>query len=158
MSYGPLLLLLVFYTGRIKEWLSNYEEIGFLLFLGVFFGYFGGGDTERILFMSTFPMIFVLLSFAIEDLWKNNKTVLFLVLFLQTFAYRIYWHLPDHPNDYTQHPIPFFGLIGEKFNHLYIYSTHGNIYINSILFVEYSLLLVLLYLLINKKRFFQTNH
>ena len=152
LSFGPLLLLIPFYYNKIRLWLSDKEEITMLLFMGIFFGYFGGGDTERILFMSTFPIIFVMLSFAIQDLWKKHKLVLFALIALQSFAYRVYWFLPNYPNNYTQKPIPFFGLIGEKFDHLLLYSTHGNIYINSVIFVEYAMLLVGLFFILHKKQ------
>ncbi len=152
LSYGPLILLTSFYWKRIRHWLSDKEEFTILLLFGIFFGYFGGGDTERILFMSTFPIIFVFLAFAIEDLWNNSKTLLAAILILQSLAYRIFWHLPDYPNDFTIKPIPFFGLIGEKFDHLYLYSTHGNIYINTILFVEYAALFTVLYFWHRKRK------
>jgi len=145
LAYGPLWLLLPFYWRSIKTFLSDKEELTIVLFFGVFFGYFGGGDTERILFMSTFPLVFIFLSFAVEELWKKKKSLIVLLLVLQSLAYRLFWHLPDFPNDYTQKPLPLFAMLGEHFPHLYLYSSYGNIYLNTLLLIEYALLFLVLF-------------
>lgn len=137
-SYGPLLLLLPFYFKEIKAVLFEKQELIILLLLSFFFGFFAGADTERIFFMSSFPIIFLWLGFSIRNIYNSSKRWWFFVLlFFQTFAFRFYWNLPDFPNDFQNTPFPFFSLIGSHFQYLFLYSYHGQYVLNTLLFTEY---------------------
>ncbi len=141
IAFGPLLVIVPFYFKYYRNIFMAKQELILLLMASVFAGYFGGGDTERILYFSSFPMVFIAMGISIEKLYYTaNRWWLFVIIGLQTFAARVYWYLPDFPNNFDNIPIPFFGLLGNKFPYLYLYSNHGNIYVNTLLLMEYMLL------------------
>lgn len=140
-AYGPIFLLTPFFYGLFKSFFIKRQELFFLLVISFFFGYIGGADTERILFMSGFPIVLVLIGFSIESVFKSEQRWwLYVLLLFQTIAYRFYWFLPDYPNLTDNKPLPLFSLIGEDFQYLYLYAQHGHVYLNAILFIEYIIL------------------
>jgi len=152
-SCGPLIVLLPFYYKEIKSILWKNQEQFLLLFLSFFFAFFAGADTERIFFMSAFPFILVWMGFAIQGLFSSaNKWWLFVLIALQTIAFRFYWNLPDFPNDYRRTPFPFFTLIGENFQYLFLYSFHGQYILNSLILMEYGALFLFSWYLLSSRK------
>jgi hypothetical protein len=152
IAYGPLILLVPFFYKQFKSIFLEKQELLILLIVALIFGFIGGSDTERILFMSSFPIIFVLIGLSIKNIFYSTQRWWFYVLFiLQTIAYRFYWYLPDYPSEIEHSPIPFFGFMSSHFQNLYLYSHHGNYILNTILLMEYLLLfIVTLYIIHNK--------
>ncbi len=154
IAFGPLLVIVPFYYKYFRNIFMANQELILLLMASIFAGYFGGGDTERILYFSSFPMVFVAMGVSIEKLYSTaNRWWLFVIIGLQTFAARVYWYLPDFPNNFDNIPIPFFGLLGNKFPYLYLYSHYGNIYVHTLLLMEYILLFAITFYILNKNRF-----
>jgi hypothetical protein len=152
IAYGPLLVLAPFFFTNFKLIFIEREDLSFLLSTAIFFGYLGGGDTERILFMSSFPLVYIMIGISIEKIFQSNyKWWLFVLFFLQTFAMRIYWNNPPHPSDIDKVPIPFFGLIGEDIQLLYLYSYYGSKYVHTILLMEYLLLAILTFIILKPR-------
>lgn len=152
IAYGPLILLVPFYFREFKVFFFERQELFILLLISLIFGFIGGSDTERITFMSSFPIFFILIGMAIKNIFNSSQRWwLYILLILQTIAFRLYWALPDYPSDVTNIPVPFFTLIGDHFQYLFLYSHHGHLIINTILFVEYFVLfLATFYILHNK--------
>lgn len=158
IAFGPLLVIVPFYFKHIRNIFMANQELILLLMASVFVGYLGGGDTERILYFSSFPMVFVAMGVSIEKLYYSaNRWWLFVIIGLQTFAARVYWYLPDFPNNFDNIPIPFFGLLGNKFPYLYLYSHYGNIYVHTLLLMEYILLLAITYYILKYNKI-RLNH
>lgn len=154
IAYGPLLTLIPFYFKQSLSLLKNREDLLFIFATALFFGYLGGGDTERIFFMSSFPIIFIFLANAIEKAYySKDRWWLFIIFALQTLALRVYWHKPAFPSDTDNLPIPFITLLGDQFQYLYLFSNHGNMYLNTTLFLEYCMIIALNYFIIKKQVF-----
>ena len=153
-AVGPLLLLLPFYFKEMKSILWERQELLVLLILSFFFGYFAGGDTERIFFMSGFPMLLVWMGFAIKNIFESSKRWwLYVLLALQTIAFRFYWFVPDCPNDFWNTPFPFFTLLGSHFQYLFLYSYHGQYILNSLILAEYFVLFIITWYILRKQDF-----
>lgn len=153
IAYGPLLLLLPFFYKHYKHILIEQQELLFLLFVALILGWTGGSDTERITYMSSFPIVLVLMGICIKNIFNSTHRWWFYVLLvLQTIAYRFYWHLPDYPNATTTRPLPFFTYIGTDFQNLFLYSRHGDYLLNCFLLIEYLILLVLTFNILNNKK------
>lgn len=153
IAYGPLIVLLVSYTKIIYNFFAKNEYLTVIILAAIFFGYFGGGDTERILFMSSFPIVYIVIGFSILRIYNSkDRWLLFIILFLQTFSIRIYWKLPDHPNEYENLPIVFWGLLGDKFQTNLLYSNYGNINLHTLLLLEYVCLLFITLCILKKSK------
>jgi hypothetical protein len=152
IAYGPLLLLVPFFHKQFVSLFFEKQELLFLLIIGLIFGFIGGSDTERITFMSSFPIIFVLIGLSVKSIfYSNQRWWLYALFLLQTIAYRFFWTIPDFPSEIRHIPIPFLSLMSNHFQNLLLYSHHGHFLLNTILLIEYLLLfLVTFYVLHNK--------
>jgi hypothetical protein len=152
IAFGPLILLVPFYYKKWRSILKNKQELLALLFISLLFGFIGGTDTERIIFMSGFPVIFLLLGVSIDTIYYSRQRWWLYVLFvLQTIAFRLYWTLPDYTIKSGHTPVPFFGLMSNRVKYLYLYSHFSNYIVNTILLGEYFMLLVLTWYVIEHK-------
>lgn len=152
IAYGPLLLLLPFFYRQFKHILIEQQELLFLLFVALILGWTGGSDTERITYMSSFPIVLVLMGISIKCIFNSaHRWWLIVLLALQTIAYRLYWHLPDYPNTTTNRPLPFFTFIGADFQNLFLYSRHGDYLLSSFLLIEYLILFMLTFYVLHNK-------
>lgn len=151
-AYGPLFVLLPFFRDQYKSFLLQRQELTFLLIISFVLGYVGAGGTERITFMSGFPILFILLAISVKTIfYTSQRWWLYILLFLQTIAYRFYWNVPDYPNETNHVPVPFLTLPGDQFPFLYLYSNYGSFLVNTVIFIEYCFLFILtMYILINK--------
>lgn len=153
-AYGPLLLLVPFYYNDYRLFLRERQDLGMLLMLALILSFIGGPSTERISFMNGFPVLFILIGVSINLLYRSSQRWwFFLLIFLQSIAFRFFWNLPDYPPAADKPPVPFFTLIGDDFNLLYLlsYHGHGHIIVNTILFIEYLALFVITYFVIMNK-------
>lgn len=149
---GPLILLLPFFLKEIKVLLWERQELFLLIIIAFLFGFVGGSDTERIFFMSGFPVILIWMGFSIKCIFESAQRWWFFVLLaLHTLAFRFYWTLPDFPSDIRHIPVPFFSLLGNHFQYLFLYSHHGQHILNSILFTEYIVLFIITWFIIQKR-------
>ena len=153
-AYGPLLLLVPFYYSEYKLFFRERQDLGMLLLLALILAFIGGPSTERISFMNGFPVLFIIMGVSINQLYRSSQRWwLFILLFLQSIAFRFFWNLPDYPAAAGKPPVPFFTLMGDDFNLLYLlsYHGHGHIIVNTILFLEYLALFAITYLIIVNK-------
>jgi hypothetical protein len=141
IAFGPLILLLPFYYKQFRMVLWENQELFLLLIISIIFGFIGGTDTERILFMSGFPVIFLILGISLRSLFNSSqKWWLYVLLILQSIAFRFFWMLPDY-NVLSGHtPVPFFGFMSNHVKYLYLYSHFSNYKITAILLSEYFVL------------------
>jgi hypothetical protein len=152
IAFGPLITLLPFYWRQFKELFYERQDLFLILCISFLFGLVGGSGTERITFMSGFPVMLVLTGIAIRNIYNSSQRWWLYVLFsLQTIAYRFYWTVPDCPNDIDRIPVPFLTMIGNKFNYYYLFASYGNVVLNTIVLMEYlGLFIITLYILHNK--------
>ena len=156
-AFGPLILLIPLYFKRIKSLLWERPEVLILLVMSIAFGFIGGTDTERILFMTGFPVIFILLGISIRELYYSSQRWWLYVLFLlQTISMRYYWNLPDFsiPSGHT--PVPFFGLMSSHVKYLYLYSHWSNYLVNTIILAEYFILFMVTWYIIRHRVVFKS--
>lgn len=150
ICYGPVLLLVPFYFNSYKSLLSQKQDLTILLLLILILAYIGGTDTERIFFMSSFPIVFILIGISIEQLLQSSQRWwLVALLLIQTIAYRFYWFTPDSIATTDKKPYPFFTLIGSNFEYLDLYTAFGSSVLNTFLLVEYTGLFILIGWIIN---------
>ena len=151
-AFGPLLLLVPLYYSRFKSLLWERQELLVLLMVSLLLGYIGGTDTERILCMSGFPVILILLGISIKGLFYSPQRWWFYILFIfQTIAMRFFWSLPDYDVKSGHTPVPFFGLMSSHVKYLYLYSHWSNYIVNTIELIEYLVLFVLTGYIIHNK-------
>jgi len=149
---GPLVMLLPFFVKEIRRILWERQELLFLLVMAFLFGFIGGSDTERIFFMSGFPVLLIWMGFAIKETFESSKRWwLYVLCALQTISFRFFWILPDTPSEDWSKPVPFFGFLGEHFQYLFLYSHHGQHILNSILFLEYVALGIATWYVLSRK-------
>jgi len=152
IAYGQLILLIPFFYKKYSHILQQRQELIFLLTLSLVLGLSGGSDTERILFMSGFPVVFLLTGISILNIfYSSQRWWLFVLLSLQTIAYRFFWTLPDVTTKKLHSPVPFFSLMGNHFSYLNLYSRFGDYKVNAILLLEYVLLFIATWFVLNKK-------
>jgi len=152
IAYGPLILLVPFFYKQYKSLLWEREELLVLLILSLLLGFIGGSDTERIMFMSGFPVILLLIGISIRSIFNSpQRWWLYILLLLQTISFRFFWKLPDFTEDKLHTPVPFFGLMSNRFPVLNLYSHFGDYKVCAILLIEYIILFIATgYVLINK--------
>ena len=151
---GPLVLLLPFYIKEVRVLFWERQELLFLCLTAFIFGLIGGSDTERIFFMSAFPVLLIWMGYAIKDIFESTHRWWFYVLCaLQTIAFRFFWSVPDFPSNVQRIPVPFFGLLGNHFQYLFLYSHCGQYILNSILFAEYFALLMVTWYILSRKSY-----
>jgi hypothetical protein len=152
IAFGPLILLVPFFYKKWKPLLLDKQELLALLIISLLFGFIGGTDTERIIFMSGFPVIFLLLGISIKSVYDcPQRWWLYVLFILQSIAFRFYWTLPDYTVKSGHTPVPFFGLMSNHVKYLYLYSHFSNYIVNTILLGEYLMLLVLTWYVLEHK-------
>jgi hypothetical protein len=152
IAFGPLILLVPFFYKQYKSLLWEREELLVLLILSLLLGFIGGSDTERIVFMSGFPVILLLIGISIRSIFNSpQRWWLYILLVLQTISFRFFWNLPDFTEEKLHTPVPFFGLMSNRFPILNLYSHFGDYKVNTILLLEYAVLFIATwYVLYNK--------
>ncbi len=149
---GPLVLLVPFYASQYKSLFNEQQELLILLFIALLFGYIGGTDTERILMMSGFPVLLIVIGKSIRGIYySSQKWWLYVLCILQMIAFRFFWSLPDHTVKSGHTPIPFFGLMSSHVKYFYLYSHFSNYIINTLMLAEYLILFVVTWYVIRNR-------
>lgn len=152
ISYGVFGLLIPYFIWKHRSILWERQEIAFLLFVFTVLGYVGGTDTERILYMSTFPIVFVFIGLGIEKMYNSEQRWwLWILLLINTLPARVFWYIPNTPSVTNNTPYPIFTLLGTDFQYLYLYSHHGNWLLNLLLLIEFLILAFLSIFIIHYK-------
>jgi len=150
IAYGPVLVLVPYYFKSYKTIFFDRQDLSVLFLIFLLFGLIGGTDTERILYMSSFPIIFIMIGISIKQLYASPQRLwLVVLLILQTLAYRFYWLTPDYLTERKGIPIPFFTLLGNKFEYLYLFSEFGHHILNTLLLIEYIVLFIMTGFIVN---------
>lgn len=156
LAYGPLITLLPFYYRHFKTLFIKRQELLFIFIITLFLSFIGGSDTERLLFMSSFPIFFILIGGSINNIFNSSQRWWLSILFvIQTITYRFYWFIPAS-NETEKVPIPFFTLIGNQFESVNLHAYHGSYLLNSILFIEYLLLFAITFYVLKNKISFKS--
>ena len=138
IAYGPLLLLVPFYFKSYSRLLAERQDLVLLLFLSLFFGFVGGSDTERITYMSGFPVVLIIIGISMERLFNSPaKWWLFVMILLQAIALRFFFPIPDCNFAGKHTPIPLLTPLGSNFDFLFLYSNFGHYLVNSIIIFQY---------------------
>jgi hypothetical protein len=154
-AFGPLILLVPLFFNQFKTILREKQELLVLLVISLLFGYIGGTDTERILCMSGFPVILLILGTSIEKLfYSSQRWWLYILFILQAISMRFFWNLPDYSIQSGHTPLPFFGLMSNQVKYLYLYSHWSNYLLSTVLLIEYFMLFIVTwYIVYNKVAF-----
>ncbi|MEO6960834.1 MAG: hypothetical protein ABIY90_02650 [Puia sp.] len=158
IAYGPLILLVPFFYGKYKSLLRERQELWVLLIVSLLLGLIGGSDTERILFMTGFPVVLILIGISIRQVfYSTQRWWFYLLLVLQSISFRFFWSLPDYPGVNPHAPIPFFGIAGSHFKYLNLYSRFSNYYLNCILLLQFLLLFLATWYVLRNKTVLRKN-
>jgi len=125
LAYGPVLFIVIYDWRNVRAYLAENQH--FLLFLatGAWLGYFGGTDTERLLYWSM-PCVYVLLGRAIEQrrVALARWPVALAFILGQAMTTRVLWTTPDYPTDY-KHTFPVLQQFGSNVQFLDLFSWDG---------------------------------
>jgi hypothetical protein len=95
VAFGPMLALLVAFPEAPRRWLIERKDIALTLMVLLLLAWFGGGDTDRLLYWSA-PIVLVLVGKSIESVeWAQLKGPLALVVAAQMLSERVLLTTPD---------------------------------------------------------------
>jgi hypothetical protein len=152
IAFGPLILLAPFYFKKYRMVFWEREELLVVLILALMLGLIGGSDSERILFMAGFPVVFMIMGISILSIYNSSQRWWLYILFLlQSVSYRFFWTLPDLGTEKLHSQVPFFSIPSNNFPYLDLYSRFGDYKVHAILFAEYLLLLIITWYVIYNK-------
>lgn len=149
--YGPLFFLCLYFWRQLANFLWEHQYFLVYLLITAILAFIGGGDVERFLFAAS-PVVLVLIGLVIQ----KNKTVLkwlplaILLIITQAIAERVFWTLPDYPNDLFS-PIPFLTAMTSQFWYRDLYITFGRHYFLVTALFEYFLLGILIFWMIQHR-------
>jgi hypothetical protein len=144
--FGPLLLLVPFNWAACRAALRGREELMVVLLLALAYGMLGGGDTERIVLMAAFPIVYAFIGIALERaIGTPGRWWAIVLIALQSVALRAWWPIPDAgtgrlPPEWT---IPFLTVPGTDFDAILLHPQFGDYVITGIIFLQYMALLAL---------------
>jgi hypothetical protein len=144
VAFGPVLALPLYNARRSWSFLqANQPLLAFLAGLSVL-AYIGGTDTERFWYW-TMPVTYLLIGKAIADNWQllGSKPLLLVLGASQLVSQRVFWTLPDYPNEYHT-PFPILTIVGSRFQYFDILCTLGSKTITGVSLAEYVLLVMIL--------------
>lgn len=151
-SYGPLIVLCLYSWRIIWNFLLNNQF--FLVFLlgTAISAWCGGFDIERYLFTGA-PVVYILIGIAILDNMASLRRLplMFLLIVTQLISERIFWTIPDYPNNFST-PLPFLTVWSNQFQHHDLYATLGQHYILVTTLFEYIVLSILILFMLNYYR------
>lgn len=143
IAYGPIVAMLACNPKRNVRFLLNNQYILAFLVGFVLLGLFGGGDTERHLYLGM-AAIYLLIGRSLEDCRDSLSLPFILVLITaQVISQRILWIIPDYPNNCIT-PKPIFTILSNCFNPLDLWSFRGERSIEALSLLQYLLLSALL--------------
>ena len=142
--FGPAIALVIFNWRKSWSFLATHQP--FLAFIGasLVLAYIGGNDTERYFYMMV-PMIYILIGKAIADLWPvlQSKLLLLVLVLGQMASSRLFWIIPNYPNDYRT-PLPVLSPLTNHCQYLDLFSFYGRRVVEAVSLAEYLLLTVVL--------------
>jgi hypothetical protein len=97
ITFGPGVLAVICFDGKgALRFLRDRPYLAFYLIACGFLGFFGGTDTERVLFWAL-PVVSVLAARAVERHWTVLKSwpLLVVLVLAQVISERILWPIPD---------------------------------------------------------------
>lgn len=152
ISFGTIIAVIIYFYKDCLAFFKNRQELLVFFIVSAIFGLIGGTDQARILFWS-FPVTILLI---IEVINKNkkymqDKFVLLILLVSQVLSMRVFYPLPEHPNEYGT-KIPLYAIQGTDFNFLNLYTIHGDSLTNGISAFQYFLTAIVIFFLLQRKK------
>ena len=125
LAFGPVLFIILYDWRKAGAFLAEHQTFLFFLATGAWLGFFGGSDTERLLYWSM-PGVYVLLGVAIERhrAVLSRWPVALTFVLGQMMTSRILWTTPDYPTSYP-HTFPVLQEFGSHVQFLDLFSYHG---------------------------------
>jgi hypothetical protein len=125
LAFGPVLFIILYDWRKTCAFLGEHQTFSFFLATGAWLGFFGGTDTERLLYWSM-PGVYVLLGVAIEGhrAVLSRWPVALTFVLGQMMTSRILWTTPDYPTNYP-HTFPVLQQFGSHVQFLDLFSYHG---------------------------------
>jgi hypothetical protein len=149
--FGPAIVLVLFNWRR--SWAFLEQNQSFLAFsvATCALAYVGGNDTERYLWMAL-PIVYILIGHAIADnpVVLRSRPLILLLCATQLIAQRMFWTIPDYPNDYRT-PLPVLTVLSSKFQYLDLFSFQSARPIAAVALIEYLLLTAVLLVWLNHR-------
>lgn len=143
-SFGPGIVLILFFWKRVKAYFANHHEHIVLVGIGLLICWFTGGDTERF-FMWFAPLILIPLGLALEQClaFDNSKIVWVPLVLAMVLVFRVFWPIPhiDVANPTDHFPI----LQASQNNAVNLLSYHGKHIVTYFVLVEHLLIAAYLY-------------
>ncbi len=125
LAYGPVLFIVLFDWRKAAAFLAEQQWLAVFLLAGAGLGFFGGTDSERLLYWSM-PVVYVLLGRALENqravLASRELAAVFVIG--QLLTSRILWTTPDYPTA-PPHTFPILQQFGSDVPYLDLFSYHG---------------------------------
>ena len=143
ITYGPIIIVPALNWRRVAGFLLRHQFMLIYLMGILVLAWIGGSDTERILNWAS-PIVYVLIGRSMADCANLLRGLpLAIIILFQSISQRLFWTIPDYPNDYIT-SLPFLTIMSGKLQYLDLYSFHGRRLIEAISLLEYLLLSVLL--------------
>lgn len=160
LAFGPLVVLVLYNWRSSLAFLFSNQPLLVLLAGFAVLAYLGGTDTERFWYW-TMPVTYVLVGKAIIEnrLLLRSKALLLVLVLTQLIAQRVFWTVPDFPNDYHT-PLPVFTVPSSKCQYLDLSSYQGKRIIEAISLAEYMVLTlgIIWWLEYRARRLYATGH
>jgi hypothetical protein len=139
ITYGPLIVLPVFFWRRSFQYLWEHQEMLVFLLGMMLIGWIGGSDTERFLYWAM-PVVYLLIGLLIQENASMLKSPwLMLLLVVSTvFSQRLFWTVADYPNQFKT-PIPVLSILSNRFQYLDLWSFFAQRSVQVVSLIEYFL-------------------
>jgi hypothetical protein len=146
VTFGPIIVLLIYKWRWVIEFFRNNQYL--LVFLLAIFmaAWVGGSDTERILFWGA-PVIYLVIGKCIEDNFRLFRSIPILITLIaaQSLSMKLFSTIPDSPNNFVT-PLPILTILINNFQNFPWFSIIDNHRLETITFIEYALLALILIL------------
>jgi hypothetical protein len=98
------------------------------------------------------PIVYILIGHAIADnpVVLRSRPLILLLCATQLIAQRMFWTIPDYPNDYRT-PLPVLTVLSSKFQYLDLFSFQSARPIAAVALIEYLLLMAVLLVWLNHR-------
>ena len=153
ITFGPLLILLIFSFRRSVRFLWENQFLLVFLVGMMLMGWISGSDTERFLYWAA-PVVYLLIGLFLQEDWHLLKSPWLIALLAASTicSQRLFWIVPDYPNN-DPTPVPIFSILSSRFQYLDLWSFFAERNVQMISFLEYLLLtaIVLIWLALRQK-------
>ena len=140
ITFGPLILVPVYFWRRTLNFLRNNQHLQIFLAIFLILAWIGGSDTERFLFWAM-PVFYLLIGIVIVENINLFKSPLLILLLVGSSicSLRLFWIVADYPNSFVT-PFPILSILSNKFQYLDLWSYFANRSIQVKSLAEYLLL------------------